>query len=217
GSVPTAPATTPIAAATTAVVNPSDVGRILYTSSDSLMTADPDWSAPKKLGSIASDSCGSPATTVSGQSYNLYFGFFCNVGATGTGVCPSPNSQYEIVTNHVNGSYTIAVRPAGTENYQFIYEGSFNRAEGIRWSPQSDSFLFVIDNAVYRAFLGGNYNAIIPTAFNPIFSPDGSLILYRKPVGPGVNDVFVSNADGSNQHNVTNVTAVDKQCAVWRN
>ncbi|MCP4423226.1 MAG: protein kinase, partial [Chloroflexi bacterium] len=47
GSVPTAPATTPIAAATTAVVNPSDVGRILYTSSDSLMTADPDWSAPK--------------------------------------------------------------------------------------------------------------------------------------------------------------------------
>jgi hypothetical protein len=220
GTVPTAPAVTAAApTATTAVVtNPGSVGRILYTSGDTLLTTDPDWSAPQELGTVASDTCNSPATTLSGQSYNLYFGYYCNTGATGTSVCASPNGQYEVLTNHLDGSnYSIVVRPAGTEDLRFVYQGGLDLSEGVRWSPQSDSFLFVIDNTVYRAYLGGNYNAVIGTAVTPIFSPDGSLILYRRPVGPGVNDIFVINADGSNERNVTNVQTVDKRCAAWRN
>ncbi len=218
GSIPTTPATTPAAtAAATPVPNPGNAGRILYTSGSALMTTDPDWGAPQELGTVSSDSCSSPATTVSGQNYNLYFGNYCGVGATGTGVCSSPNNQYEVITNHINGEYSIVVRPTGTEDLRFIYQGVFNLAAGIRWSPQSDSFLFMIDNTVYRAFTNSNYGVIIPTAADPIFSPDGSLILYRKAVGPGVHDIFVSNADGSNQRNLTNVTAVDKTCAAWRN
>ncbi len=221
GVVPTAPpaaSTQPAATAPPPTVNPGDVGRILYTSGSTLLTTDPNWAAPQELGTAASDTCGSPATTVAGQSYNLYYGYYCGIGATGTGVCTSPNGQYEVITDHTDGNnYSIVVRQAGAEQGQFVYQGVINRAEGIRWSPLSDSFLFMIDNSVYRAFPGGNYNAVIPTASTPIFSQDGSLILYLKAVGPGVHDVFVSNADGSNQHNVTNVLAVDKTCAAWRN
>ncbi|MCB9423345.1 MAG: protein kinase [Ardenticatenaceae bacterium] len=220
-SIPTAQPVLPAnptatTAVTTNTTNTGNVGRIIYTSGSSLLTTDPAWSAPQELGSYASDSCNSPATTVAGQSFNLYYGNYCGIGATGTGVCKSPNSQYEVVTNHDNGSYSIVVRPTGSEELRFVYQGSLDLAEGIRWSPLSDSFLFVIDDTVNRAFLGGNYMTIGAPANTPIFSPDGSQILFRRPVGPGVNDIFVSNADGTNLRNVTNVTAVDKRCAAWR-
>ncbi len=217
-SIPTASPLSPNPTATTAVTtNTGDVGRIIYTSGSSLLTTDPAWSSPQELGSYASDSCSSPATTVAGQNFNLYYGNYCNIGDTGTSVCASPNRQYEVITNYVSGSHSIVIRPTGSEELRFVYQGSLNLSEGIRWSPLSDSFLFVIDNTVYRAFLGGNYTSISTSATTPIFSPDGSQILFRRPVGPGVNDIFVSNADGSNLRNVTNVTAVDKRCPAWRN
>jgi hypothetical protein len=107
------------------------------------------------------------------------------------------------------------VRPAGSENFIFVYQGTVDRGEGIRWSPLSDSFLFVVGDTVHRSTLDGSYNQIIPTAFTPIISANGSTILYRKPIGPGINDIFVANIDGSNQTNVTNVASIDKRCAAW--
>jgi serine/threonine protein kinase len=55
------------------VANPDSIGRILYTSGDSVLTTDPSWSSPQELGTVASNTCSSPATTVTGESYNLYF------------------------------------------------------------------------------------------------------------------------------------------------
>jgi hypothetical protein len=149
-------------------------------------------------------------------SLNLYFGHYCGIGATGTGVCPSPDGAYEVVTHATDGAHSIIVRSVGTEDNKFVYQGQLDVGEGIRWSPNSDVFLFVVGDSVQRAFLTGSYEQIIPTAYSPIFSLDGSMILYRKPIGPGVNDVFVSNNDGSEARNVTNVTSVDKRCAAWR-
>jgi hypothetical protein len=124
---------------------------------------------------------------------------------------------YEVVTNGgAEGGTSITVRPPGTENYTFVYQGALDSAEGIRWSPTSDSFLFVTGDTVNRAFPNGSYNQIITTAYTPIFSQDGSMILYLKPIGPGVKDIFVSNSDGSNARNVTNVATIDKRCHAWR-
>ncbi|MBE2224664.1 MAG: hypothetical protein IAF02_24200, partial [Anaerolineae bacterium] len=192
-------------------VDPGSVGRIFYTSGNSVLTTDPSWSSPQELGTVASNTCSSPATTVTGESYDLYFGLVCNI-TSGIDVCPSPNGAYEVVVN----DSTISIRPPGTENYTFIYQGSLDSAEGIRWSPTSDSFLFVTGDTVNRAFPNGSYNQIIPTGFTPIFSQDGSMILFLKPIGPGVKDVFVSNSDGSNARNVTNVSTIDKRCHAWR-
>ncbi|MCK5921849.1 MAG: hypothetical protein KAG66_12960, partial [Methylococcales bacterium] len=202
--------------ATEEVVTATDVGRILYTSGSTLMTTDPAWSSPQEVGTAASNSCGSPASTVSGQDISLSYGYYCPIGGSIT-KCASPNGAYEIlVDGRDTENILLAIYPAGNQDAgQPIYTGSLDQAEGLRWSPNSDSYLFVIGNTVARGDLSAHYQQIIPTAYNPIFSADGSLILYRKPIGPGVNDVFVSNADGSNQHNVTNVSAIDKSCAAW--
>ena len=196
-------------------VETGSVGRILYTSEDSILTTDPSWSAPEELGTAASNTCGSPATTVTGESYNLSYGNLCNITG-GIDVCPSPNGLHEVVVNGgVEDGSSIVVRPPDTENYTFVYQGSLDTAEGIRWSPTSESFLFVTGDTVNRAFPNGSYNQIIPTAYTPIFSQDGSMILYLKPIGPGIKDVFVSNSDGSNARNVTNVSTIDKRCHAW--
>lgn len=86
----------------------------------------------------------------------------------------------------------------------------------MRWSPLSSSFLFLVGDTVYQGFPGGGYNQIISIAYEPLFSPDGAYILFRRPVGPGVNDVFVSAANSGNVRNVTNALSVDKRCAAWR-
>ena len=58
---------------------------------------------------------------------------------------------------------------------------------------------------------------MIPTAYEPYLSPDGSTILYRLPVGTvGAYDVMVINADGTGPHNVTNAPETYKVCARWR-
>lgn len=218
GQNPVQPTFTPggTPAATGSPAAAGTIGRILYTSGATLLTTDPAWSAPQEVGTIASNSCSSPASTVTGQTFPLYLGNFCYIG-TGTDVCTAPGGQYEVITNAVPEGNSIVVRPVGTQNLIFVYQGIIDRAEGIRWSPSGDSFLFVVGDAVQRGFPNGSFSQVIPTAYNPIFSPDGSLILYLKPIGAGVKDVFVSNADGSNARNVTNAANIDKTCAAWRN
>jgi serine/threonine protein kinase len=197
--------------------SPITLGRILYTSGNLILTTDPDWTAPHEVGTAAANTCSNTASTPTGQNFNLYRGHFCGISNTIT-TCRSPNGQHEILVNSLDPhTVSIAVRPASsTEDGIFIYQGSIDRAEGIRWSPVSSSFLFVVGDAVQQAFPTGGHNQIISTAYEPLFSPDGNYILFRKPVGPGVNDVFVSAADGSNVRNVTNVSSVDKRCAAWR-
>ncbi len=202
--------------AATAVVDTSGMGRIVYVSNNRLLTTDPAWSGGNDLGSVVSNSCSSPATTNT-ASYPLYFGPYCSM--EGNSRCTSPNGAYDIITyTDATLATSIRVGPKGaTEDHQlaFIYQGTVNRIEGIHWSPLSDSFFFLIKDTVYRGFPTGGYTEILPIAYEPEYSADGSMILYRKPVGPGVNDVFVANADGSNPRNVTNVGHVDKSCASW--
>jgi serine/threonine protein kinase len=217
----TATAAQPIVSSPTftpvSVVAPGDVGRILYTSGNTILSSDPAWGSPVEVGTAASNTCGNVATTVTGLSFNLYRGPFCAIGGT-TNVCRSPNGQHEVVVNSLDAQdVSIVVRAAGdTDDGSFVYQGIVKRPEGIRWSPLSVSFLFVVGDTVYQGFPAGGYNQVIAIAYEPVFSPDGSYILYRRPVGPGINDVFVSNADGADPRNVTNVLSIDKRCAAWR-
>jgi hypothetical protein len=196
--------------------SPGTLGRILYTSGNIILTTDPDWSAALEVGTAATNTCSNVASTMTGQSFNLYRSPYCAIGGAITS-CRSPNQQHEVIINQIDGqTAAITIRVTGADEMTFVYQGPFKRSEGIRWSPQSSSFLFVAGDTVHRAFTNGSYNQIIPIGYEPLFSPDGTQILYRRPVGPGINDIFVSNVDGTNPRNVTNNQAIDKRCAAWR-
>ena len=205
----TAPAITP-----TPDISGGGTGRIIYVANGRLLTTDPAWSSGVELGSVASDSCNSPASTNT-QSYPLYFSPYCAIGGDNTR-CTSPNGVHDVIVNVVSGEFSIGVSPSNNnEQFEFVYQGNLKQTSGIHWSPLSDSFFFIVGDTVYRGFPTGGYNEILPIAYQPSYSADGRLILYRKPVGPGVNDVFVANADGSNPRNVTNFVSVDKSCEAW--
>lgn len=193
-----------------------NIGRIIYTSGQFLMTTDPESAAPLTIGPYSSDSCGSPATLVDGLSFDLYYGSRCNMSETIT-ICNSPNGQYELLIDGRDLTNLLSVRPAGSDDSGIpIYQGDLDRNEGIRWSPLSTGFLFVVGDSVHFAYANGGYDLIISIAYQPLFSPDGSMVLYRAPVAPSVNDIFVVGVDGSNPRNVTNISTVDKRCAAWR-
>lgn len=202
----------------TPTLSPDELGRIIYTSNQTLMMSDPTWESPRELGVAASNSCSTPATTVAGLSFDLYFGYSCNVSES-ISTCRSPNGLQEIVIDGRagGGEVTLVVYPVGSDPVDGfpIFTGVIDVDERIRWSPLSDSFLFVIGDSINRAFTTGGYREVIPIGYEPIISPDGSQILYRQPIGPGVNDVFVANIDGSDRRNVTNVLTTDKRCAAW--
>ncbi len=221
GSGNAAATATPSAVGTTisvATLPPGSVGQILYTASNTLMTTNPDWSMGREVGTVSSNTCGTTATTVSGQSYNLFRGYRCGIPQT-ISTCASPNGAYEIVIDAQDpNNASLLVRPTGNASaVQFVYQGVLDLQDGLQWSPGSTTFLFSIGTDTYAGYPSGGYDHILSQGYEPFFSPNGSSLLYRKPVGPGVYDIFVSNADGSNERNVTNASSVNKTCAVWRN
>ena len=192
-----------------------DIGRIMYTAGDRLFTTDPSWSAGEELGQASNTSCSGSPTLATGETFNAYRGFFCSLASPT--LCTSPNGQKELVINIQGSQMTINVRNAGdtSTNGEFIYEGSVDKAEGMRWAPDSQSYIWVAGDTMFRGFAAGGFQQLYGPVYNPIISPDSQTVLYRKPVGPGVNDVWVANLDGSGETNVTNDLSIDKSCAVW--
>ncbi|MFT5197219.1 MAG: hypothetical protein ACI85U_004260 [Candidatus Promineifilaceae bacterium] len=198
------------------VAQPFDgnVGRIIYTSGNVLLTTDPAWSAAVELGTASNTSCSGSPSLITGQSFGVYRGFFCPLAGPST--CTSPNEQTELLINVQGSQMTVNVRPVGdVSDGEFIYDGSVDKAEGMRWAPNSQSFVWVAVDTMFRGFVAGGYQQLYGPIYNPIISPDSQSVLYRKPVGPGVNDVWVAQLDGSGETNVTNNLSIDKSCAVW--
>jgi hypothetical protein len=154
-----------------------------------------------------------------GKSYAIYRPPHCRINPSGYTVCRSPDKNYEVVIGQAaEGIYSINLRQAGDQTSgEFIYQGRLDWKEGIIWAPDSSRFLFVVGDTVNAVTPGeAGYFVIIPMAYTPQYSPDGSLIMYLRPVAPGINDIFIVNADGSNPRNITNVPQTDKLCPVWR-
>jgi hypothetical protein len=215
----------PTAVPTAAPAPPSgQAGHVFYTiqAGDTyyLGTTDPAWSQGRVLDPIdaGQSTCAgkAAATTLAGQSYNLFYGYRCNIGSPQE--CPSPDKVYKVVLWEQRGSFSVSVyRVSDNEMIQNIYNGPLNREEPILWAPDSSRFYFTINHTLHMSSPGAaGYQPVISTAYEPYLSPDGSTILYRQPVGTaGAYDVMVANYDGSNQHNMTNAPEVYKLCARW--
>lgn len=198
---------------TTAPPPSGDVGSIIYTSGGALMTTDPAWSGPVSLGTVQSDSCSSPATTAEGGSYNVYYGYRCSIPENGFNTCTSPNGAWTLVINGRPGNVQILIRLSNQDDSEarLILEGLPERSSGIRWSPHSDFFLIVDAGAIKR---GGTNSGFTPIVSNnptqPVISPDGSRILFRRG-----NEIFTASTQGINEQNVTNGATSGNRCAAW--
>jgi serine/threonine protein kinase len=223
---------TPVASGPTATAPPptsppppsGQVGRIFYTIDAGqayyLASTDPSWSQGQVIDVAAYEqsTCagGATAKTLVGQTFNLFYGYRCAVGSPQT--CPSPDGVYKVVLWKQAGSYSLSVRRTADDSLvQSTYDGSLNEDIPILWAPDSSYFYFGIKNTLHRASpSAAGYQPVLPIAYQPYLSPDGSMILYLQPVGAvGAYDIWVANADGSNPRNVTSAPEAYKLCARW--
>jgi hypothetical protein len=194
-----------------------EAGQIYY-----LASTDPSGSQGELLDPIAyeSSTCagGTEARTLAGQSVRMFYGYRCPI-VPPVVECTSPDGQYNATVWHSEGQYSMSIRRASDDTMvQAVYTGNqLNSNEYILWAPDSSWFYFTLDNTLHRASPNAaGYQPVLPIAYGSSISPDGSMILYLQPVGTvGAYDVWVANADGSNQHNVTNAPDTYKLCAKW--
>jgi len=200
-------------------------GRIFYTieagNAYYLASTDPSWSQGQIMGPVdyAHSTCagGATASTLEGETINLYYGYRCGIAHPKD--CPSPNGEYKVNLWRINAAdYSVTMHWTSDETRsQTIYTGRLNEQEPILWSPGSIYFYFTIKQVLHRASSqSAGYEPVIPVAYESYLSPDGSMILYKQPVGTvGAYDIWVANADGSNPRNVTNAAETYKICARW--
>lgn len=216
------PPTTP--PPTTPPSSPGQSGRIFYTVEAGqayyLASTDPSWSQGQVVDpttyEISTCAGGATARTLAGQSINLYYGYRC--GIVHPTECTSPDGQYKVTIWKSGGDYSVSIyRVSDNELAQAVYTGSLNDGEPIIWAPDSSRFYFTIRNTLHQASpYSAGYQPVVPNVHEPYLSPDGSMILYLQPVGTvGAYDIWVANADGSSQNNVTNDPATYKLCPRW--
>ena len=117
---------------------------------------------------------------------------------------------FKIFTMNPDGSGVIclmcdgATDPSGT--------GSLDSRDGTRpaVSPDGSSIAFVRQGGIWLMnFNGTNQRSIGATGTDPAWSPDGTKIAFTHDIGN--SEVFVMNADGSNQINITNNPGNDQK------
>jgi hypothetical protein len=202
-----------------------DFGRIFYTvkageASYYLATTDPSWSQGKIIDPVSyeNSTCagGATATTLAGQSVNLFYGYRCSIGSPKE--CFSPNEVYNVFLWKEGGDYSLSLRQTSDDAVLYaLYKGPLNESEPIMWAPDNSRFYFTIKHTLHQASPNSDgYHPVLPIAYETYLSPDGSMLLYLQPVGSvGAYDIWVANADGSNARNVTNAPTSHKLCARW--
>ena len=209
---------------------PGELGQIIFTiqvdeTRYSLYTTDPTWTKAVKIGDTDwnNSTCiesNSTASTFDGTSVSLRPVDRCQIAGT-VGSCPSPDGSYKANTNNMGDRFSVVLFNVAENRIQeAYYEGPLNIYVGLNWAPDGSHFLFTADSSVYRADVGQpGVHRVIPykDAEWPLqYSPDGSMVMFLKPVSGAIADVFVARPDGSGERNLTNASIAVKLCPRWR-
>lgn len=220
------PTATPVAGQPTTPPS-TEAGRIIFTvksgSDYFLYSTDPTWGHMTEIGRTDWNNSTCPSNTpatLDGRSFNLYWPSRCTTG--GIAECISPDGQYKVITNQLNGDSSVALwRASDNTSIRAYYQGPLNNNIGIVWAHHSQAFMFAVNRTVNRCLANtAGYIQVIPeidTSWPPQYSPDGSVIYYLKPVGSvGASDIFMVDANGNNASNLTNNPNTQKLCPRWQ-
>jgi Tol biopolymer transport system component len=94
----------------------------------------------------------------------------------------------------------------------------------LAWSPDGRKIAFDREGSIYVMSADGRGQQRLARGAGPLWSPDGKQIAFSRTRGNGVgmpfatfyqSDIFVMNADGTQQHNVTRDRRWNDCCLAW--
>ena len=94
----------------------------------------------------------------------------------------------------------------------------------LAWSPDGRKIAFDRKGSIYVVNADGRGRQRLARGAGPLWSPDGKKIAFSRALGNGIespfappyqSDIFVMNADGTQQHNVTRDRRWNDCCVAW--
>ncbi|HEV2763099.1 MAG TPA: DPP IV N-terminal domain-containing protein, partial [Pyrinomonadaceae bacterium] len=156
------------------------------------------------------------------------------VNADGTGGAPlvntfghqedpawSADGKYVAYSSSQNGYYEIYRADADGSNQTRLSDGIDVRAvdDAPAWSPDGQTIVFVRNRQLWTIGKDGGTAVKLSTGSDedeqPSWSPDGSKIVFVRNYSSATAQVWVMDADGSNQRNLTNYEWAFNRTPAW--
>jgi len=126
----------------------------------------------------------------------------------------SPDGLKIVFVSDRNGPYVIFVMNAdGSEQTQLINNANFSNPD---WSPNGEKIVFALltqaTSNIQAMNMDGSNRSGLNDQFgdqDPSWSPDGMNIVFVSDRDNGQSDIYIMDADGSNQFRLTNDQALD--------
>jgi len=136
----------------------------------------------------------------------------------------SPDGNYIVYSQRDRNGSGLWLRQISSGTDVQIVPSEEPDFRGLTFSPDGNSIYFVRERKNIYSFrdlyampiLGGAYRLLTRDIDSPVsFSPDGHQFVYTRGVGPPFeNEIRVANADGSNDHLLTTISATSQSFAV---
>ena len=113
-----------------------------------------------------------PAPPTGAAGVAVALGAVVAPGAVGDGQanCASPNGQFQVLMGRPDGgTRNVSLISPANPNGDFIFNRAVDPAEGILWSPNSNSFLIVIGDEVVQVFTDLSFRTVVSGV--PAFCP----------------------------------------------
>lgn len=144
------------------------------------------------------------ASATGGEPYRMSYGTGVS-GASDSQPAWSPDGDWIAYTRwNDSNTYSVYVQPvSGGDRIQVTSPEIYAQAPA--WAPDSESLVVEGTSALYTVNKDGSSEEALPTfGDNPMYSPNGSAIVYDRTPNNATWEVFTAKKDGTDVRQVTN-------------